>query len=97
MARLVEIGIEPVSGWRQVFLGYRRTRDIVDHHLHVLVADDLCFGIVECLFVLGTLDEFDLFIGQAIEAVDDLINEGIGAGEIPDFVAARDLLSRITG
>ena len=65
--------------------GQDACRDLVDFLLVVLdfvVSDDLCFGVRERLLVLRTLDEFDLLVRQPVEAVDDLIDEHIRAGEV---------------
>ena len=50
--------------------------------LDLLVCDDLCFSVRERLLVLRALDEFDLFVRQPIEAVYDLVDERIRAGEV---------------
>ena len=60
-------------------------RDLLDLLLVVrdrLVRDDLCFGVRERLLVLRALDEFNLFVRQPVEAVHDLVDECIRAGEV---------------
>ena len=45
------------------------------------VGGDRFFGLGQGLLVGGLLDEADLVVGQAVKAVDDFVDEGVGLGE----------------